>query len=77
MIEPPTIDHDPDEPPRDKTGNGIYWFWAIALPVMWAGNIAFNNVDWSSVAAGALTGGVFVLFIIAYTGDRVPKWMRR
>jgi len=77
MNEPRIIDHDPDEPPPDRTGNGIYWAWCVILPVLWLIQLTLGEVDWQSAVLGGLTGGMFVIIMIAYTGNKVPKWMRR
>ncbi len=74
---PNYIEHDPDEPPRDTTGNGVYWGWAIVLPALWAIHLILGEVQWRSVGLGALTSGIFVLAMIEYTGNKVPRWMRR
>lgn len=71
------IDHDPDEPPRDRTGNWPYWAGIIMLAVLWAGSLMVLAMDWHSVILGALTGGVLVGFMMEYTGNKVPRWMRR
>lgn len=77
MTEPPTIEHNPDEPPPDRSGNGVYWAWAVLLPVLWAIQLALGEIDWVSVGLGALTSALFVLVMIEYTGNKVPRWMRR
>lgn len=71
------IEHDPQEPPRDRTGNGIFYAWAVLLPVMWGGFYYFDMLEWRSAVLGALTGGVFVAIMTEITGNRVPPWMRR
>lgn len=75
--EPPTINHDPDEPPLDRSWKGIPWLFAAVLFLLWVGSLAVLSLDWHSVALGALTGGAFVGFVMEYTGNRVPRWMRR
>ena len=75
--EPPVIDHDPDEPPLDRTGNWPYWVGFALLAVLWIGNLALFTLDWHSIVLGAATGGIFVAIVLDYTGNRVPKWMRR
>lgn len=75
--EPPTINHDPDEPPPDRSWKGIPWVAALTVVILWIGNIALFDIDWRSVTLGALTGGTFVAVILEYTGNRVPRWMRR
>lgn len=79
MNEPPRdyIEHDPDEPPRDMTGNGVYWAGGAILIAIWAVYFFLGTIDWESVMLGGLTGGMFILAMIEYTGNKVPKWMRR
>jgi len=77
MNEPRIIDHDPDEPPPDRTGNSVYWAGLVILVAIWAVYLFLKGVDWESVMLGGLTGGMFVIIMIAYTGNKVPKWMRR
>ena len=76
MTEPPTIDHDPDEPPPDRSWKGLPWLFLLMLIVLWVGSIATMEIDWHSVVLGLLTGGAFIGFMIEYTGNRIPKWMR-
>lgn len=71
------IDHDRDEPPRDRTGNWPYWAGVGLVIVLWAASLSTMNLDWPSVRLGALTGGVFVIVMTAITKDKVPPWMRR
>lgn len=71
------IDHDPTEPPRDRTGNWIYWAGAALVVVLWAVSLSTMTLDWHSVRLGAITGGVFVLIMTAITKGKVPPWMRR
>jgi hypothetical protein len=71
------IEHDPDEPPRDMTGNWIYWAASAMVVLMWTINLLYIPLDWNSVRLGFLTGGVFMIVGRAITGDKVPSWMRR
>lgn len=71
------IDHDREEPPRDTTGNWIYWAAAAMVILIVAASVATMTLDWPSVRLGALAGGVFVIVMTKITGDKVPKWMRR
>jgi hypothetical protein len=70
------IEHDADEPPRDRTGNWPYWLGLALLMVLWIGNLLYVPLNWNSVALGAITGGGFVGFMMEYTGNRLPRWMR-
>lgn len=76
MNEPPVIDHDENEPPRDRTGNGIYWASAFMLMVLWIGYFWIGDYDWPSVALGTSTGLFIAIWGIAVTGNKTPKWMR-
>lgn len=76
MAEPPIIDHDPDEPPPDRTGSWPYWLGGLMIVVLWIGSLVSMDLDWHSVILGALTGAVFMVIGLGYTGNRVPKWMR-
>lgn len=71
------IDHDPAEPPRDRTGNGVLWGAAAMVALLWAGSLTLMSVDWHSAVLGAVTGGVFVIIMNEITGNKVPPWMRR
>jgi hypothetical protein len=71
------IDHDPEEPPRDNSWRGLPIAFFAMLAILWVGSLAVLTLDWHSVALGALTGGAFAGAVIEYTGNRVPKWMRR
>lgn len=77
MGEPKTIDHDPEEPPLDRTGNGIYWAAFGVLLILWIGNLILIPLNWNSVFLGFGTGLLIGIWSIAITGNRVPKWMRR
>lgn len=76
MSEPPIIDHDPDEPPPDRTGNGIYKLYFGALVIFWIAFFLTNELHWSSFALGGATGLFVAVWAIDITGNRVPKWMR-
>lgn len=47
------------------------------ITALWAIAAATEEVDWYFTGLGALTGGTFVAIVLDYTGNRVPKWMRR
>lgn len=76
VTKPPIIEHDTDEPPRDRTGNWPYWAGIILIAALWAITAVTEPINWHFVGLGALTGGVFVAIVLDYTGNRVPKWMR-
>lgn len=71
------IDHDPKEPPRYKGGNGIFYAWAVILPVLWAGFYFTGMLDWHSAVLGLGTGAICATILTEITGNRVPPWMRR
>lgn len=71
------IDHDPKEPPRDRSGNGVVWAALGMLALMWVGSLTLMTVDWHSVILGALSGGFFIGAMTEITGNKVPPWMRR
>lgn len=73
----PIIDHDPDEPPPDTSGNGIYWVLFIGIFVGWIAYLITGILDWPSAALGLGTGCALAIWAIAVTGNKVPKWMRR
>ena len=73
MIE---IEHDPDEPPRDGTGNWLYWA-NLAVLVFCAAVYFLNGTpDWASIGLGAYAGIFIATWAIGITGNKVPKWMR-
>lgn len=72
----PVIDHDPDEPPPDTSGNGIYWAAFAALLLLWIGYLALIPIDWHSLVLGAASGLFLGIWGIAVTGNKVPRWMR-
>lgn len=71
------IDHDPQEPPRDRTGNGVLWLAGGMVLVLWLGYYFFDMLDWHSAALGLGSGVVFVVIMTEITGNKVPPWMRR
>lgn len=77
MNEPRIIDHDPDEPPPDRTGRWPYFTGSAAIAIVAGGYFLTRDPDWHSLAVGAGCGIVFTALIIEYTGNKVPKWMRR
>jgi membrane protein YdbS with pleckstrin-like domain len=70
------IDHDPDEPPPDRSGNTVYWASFAALAVICAGYFFYNTPDWWALAVGCAIGLFVAIWAIAITGNKVPKWMR-
>lgn len=76
MTEPPVIEHDPDEPPRDTSGNTVYWASAFVLAALWAAYFLIGEYDWKSIALGVGTGAIIAIWAIEITGNKVPKWMR-
>ncbi|TIN88334.1 MAG: hypothetical protein E5X94_00580 [Mesorhizobium sp.] len=70
------IEHDPKEPPRDRTGSGVLWGSAGMVALIWLVFLTLVGVDWRSALLGGLTGGVFVAIMTEVTGNKVPPWMR-
>lgn len=71
-----TINHDPDEPPRDRSGNAAYWASASIVAILWVIFLTLGKVDFYSVCLGAFTCLVVVGIAVEITGNRVPPWMR-
>jgi hypothetical protein len=71
------IDHDKDEPPRDRSGMGIYWAVFAFLVLLWIGYLSFNAPDWWGISIGAGSGLFLATWAIEITGNKAPKWMRR
>lgn len=72
----PMIDHDPDEPPKDKSKSP----WWIVWPMVGLLNLGYFtqfDVDWTGYAAGGLTFMVLASWAVDVTGNRVPKSWRR
>lgn len=76
MTKPPIIEHDQDEPPPDRTGNGIYWAAFLGLVFIWIASLATMTIDWHSFVLGGSTGLFIGIWGIAVTGNKTPKWMR-
>jgi len=62
MTEPHIIEHDKDEPPRDTSGNTVYWVNAAMLAVFWIGYLWHGDYDWPAVALGCFTGLSVAIF---------------
>jgi hypothetical protein len=71
----PTIDHDPNEPPVDRTRGPWWWVWPI-VALLWAGTAYSFGFDWRSIALGFITGGLLAVWAIDLTGNKVPDWWR-
>lgn len=71
------IDHDADEPPRDRTGNWPYWGAFAVLAFIWVASLMTSQIDWHSFVLGGSSGLFLGIWGIAITGNKVPKWMRR
>lgn len=75
MKEPRIIDHDPDEPPLDRSMNP----WPLlAIMVTVFGSIVWigRGLDWPSVCLGGLAMLTFYGWTMEVTGNRIPKWLR-
>lgn len=71
------IDHDRAEPPRDRSGNGVYWANLVLLLVLWIWVLHAGLVNWQSIALGFWSGALLATWAIELTGNKVPRWMRR
>lgn len=69
------IDHDPNEPPVDRTPGPWRWVMAILI-VGWAGYLYSFPVDWRSIALGVLTGAAIVAWAVDITGNKIPASWR-
>lgn len=69
------IDHDPNEPPVDRTRGPWWWVFTILL-VGVALNAYTGALNWPSFAGGVAFGGVLAAWAIEITGNRVPNWWR-
>jgi len=72
----PIIEHDADEPPRDRTGNWPYWGAFLALAFIWIATLATKTLDWQSFALGGSSGLFLGIWGISVTGNKLPRWMR-
>lgn len=70
------IDHDPKEPPRDRSGNGVWYFYFVFLAFFWAVFFVTSELHWNSFALGGVTGIFLVSWAVDITGNKVPPWMR-
>lgn len=72
------IDHDKDEPPRDTSGNTVYWVNAVFLTLLWAWFLFSDSEPskWASVCLGVWSGMFIAIWAIDMTGNKTPKWMR-
>jgi len=73
MDEPPVIEHNPHE---KRQSNAIWWFWGIALPLIWAVYWLFIPIDWPSLALGGLSMAILVIWATEMTGNKVPDSWR-
>lgn len=67
------IDHEPNE---SRPTNAIWWFWLVALALMWAWAFYFVPIDWRLIGLGFLTGLIFVSWAMDRTGGKVPDSWR-
>ena len=64
MIEPPIIDHDPNETPKKR--DELWWLIPLGVAVaalMWAWLFKFENPHWPSLGVGGFTGFVYAIWI--------------
>ena len=70
------IDHDPNEPPVDRSPGP--WRWVFPVLLIGVALSAFTRgLDWVSFAGGVALGGVFTAWIIEITENKVPTSWRR
>ena len=70
------IEHDPEEPPRDRTGNLIYWVNFLMLAGLWVVTTQISAPTWGTVFLGIWTGAFIAIWSIEMTGNKAPNWMR-
>ncbi|RWN47372.1 MAG: hypothetical protein EOS03_13580 [Mesorhizobium sp.] len=63
------IDHNPKE---SRPTNMVWWVLAAVLLYCWGVFWYFGMVSWPSVALGAFTAGVFVMWAIEISGNKWP-----
>lgn len=71
------INHDISEPPRDRSGFGLYWANFTVLTALWVGMLYAGELNWHSIALGLWTGLFIATWAIELTGNKAPRWMRR
>lgn len=71
------IEHDHDEPPRNKFGNGIYWACLGILVFMWTTYLFAKTPDWWAIALGGSSGLFVAIWAMEITGNKTPEWMKR
>lgn len=78
MFDPQkTIEHDPEEPPRD-TSKAPWTLLACILAFVWIVTLSIEGVEWRSLLLGGFTAMIFTLWAIDVTGNKVPaSWRRR
>lgn len=76
MSTPPTIDHDPDEPPIDRGPGPWRWVFPVIIAIFFL-NVFTRDMDWTSLALGFGAGGVFAAWVIEITGNKVPDSWRK
>lgn len=72
------IEHDPYEPKIDRRPFPWWAAWLVVV-VGWIGYLwSRQEIDWESIALGALSMGILASWAIDKTGNRVPdSWKTR
>jgi len=73
---PPTIEHDPDEPPRDMS-KSPWLLVSIICALMWTWLWYNNEIQWLQVGVGFYTGMMLMAWAIEITDNKVPASWRR
>lgn len=72
------IEHDPHEPPPDRSGNASTWGGLLLIGLCWAVLLYVGfPFDWASLAIGAGTMAFLIAGARKLTGDRLPDWWPR
>lgn len=71
------IDHDPYEPKIDRR-RFPWWAAWLVVGLGWLWYLSFRQIDWASIALGALSMGILASWAIDKTGNKVPdSWKTR
>lgn len=70
------INHDPDEPPRDKA-NWVYPAALVMLAIGWGLQWYVEGFNWAQIGLGFGTGAIFMAWAIESTGNKIPPLWRK